>query len=152
MELDLKQTPIFAQGEGASRTQIIADFKNHGKAVLLGTDSFWTGVDIPGTALTQVVILRLPFANPQHPVAQARSEWLASQGKSPFLEMTLPDALIKFRQGLGRLIRSHQDCGTIVLLDPRILTKPYGKNFLHNLPPPHYKIAKYPELLEDPSC
>ena len=152
MELDLKQTPIFAQGEGASRTQIIADFKNHGKAVLLGTDSFWTGVDIPGTALTQVVILRLPFANPQHPVAQARSEWLASQGKSPFLEMTLPDALIKFRQGLGRLIRSHQDRGTIVLLDPRILTKPYGKNFLHNLPHPHYKIAKYPEILKDPSC
>ena len=151
MQLDLEKTPIFAQGTGASRTQIISDFKNHGKAVLLGTDSFWTGVDIPGTALTQLVILRLPFANPHHPVAEARSEWLSSQGKSPFREMTLPDALIKFRQGLGRLIRNHQDHGSIILLDPRILRKSYGKNFLYNLPHPHYKIIQYPELLKNTS-
>ena len=151
MELDPQDNPVLAQGEGASRTQLITDFKKHGKAVLLGTDSFWTGVDIPGDALTQLVILRLPFTNPYHPVTQARRDWLASQGKSAFQEMALPDALIKFRQGLGRLIRSQQDRGNIILFDPRILTKSYGKHFIYNLPHPHYKIVQYPELLKNSS-
>ena len=87
-----------------SRSQLVQEFKDHGRAVLLGTDTYWTGIDIQGPALTQVIIPRLPFANPSHPVVQARTEWYQEKGRSAFAEMTLPEALIKFRQGIGRLI------------------------------------------------
>jgi ATP-dependent DNA helicase DinG len=112
-----------------------------GNAVLFGTDSFWTGVDVPGTALAQVIITRLPFDPPTHPITEAKCEHIRDGGGNPFNELTLPDALIKFRQGIGRLIRSRTDRGSITILDSRVLAKAYGREFLASLP-----IAAYERL------
>ncbi|MGC9450282.1 MAG: ATP-dependent DNA helicase [Oceanipulchritudo sp.] len=126
--------PLLCQGSGTSRSELLDLFRSAGNALLLGTDSFWTGVDVPGAALSQVVITRLPFENPAHPVAEARAERCRQLGKSPFAELVLPAALVKFRQGIGRLIRNHTDEGRLVVLDSRILSKPYGMLFLEVLP------------------
>lgn len=125
---------VLRQGSEVSRHALLRRFRDDGNAVLLGTESFWTGVDVPGPALSQVIITRLPFENPSHPVAEAKSEWMEKQGRNPFMEMTLPDAVLKLRQGMGRLIRSHHDHGIITILDSRILTRHYGKAFLAVLP------------------
>ena len=117
-----------------ARSELAKQFAAAGNGVLFGTDSFWTGVDIPGNALSQVIIARLPFESPGHPVNEARSEHIRARGGNPFAEMTVPDALVKFRQGIGRLIRRHEDSGNIVVLDSRILTKPYGARFIEALP------------------
>lgn len=134
------QRSFFCQGRDYGRTELTERFAEAGNGVLFGTDSFWTGVDVPGDALAHVVITRLPFENPTHPILQARGEWLEQRGMNPFAHMTLPDAIIKFRQGIGRLIRKHDDCGIITLLDSRILTKPYGRFFLAALPKKEYTI------------
>jgi ATP-dependent DNA helicase DinG len=126
--------PFLMQGEAASRTELTERMRSLGNAVLFGTDSFWTGVDIPGDALSQVIITRLPFSPPTHPIAEAKSEVIRDQGGNPFNELTLPDALIKFRQGVGRLIRSQTDRGLITILDSRVLVKQYGNLFLECLP------------------
>jgi ATP-dependent DNA helicase DinG len=126
--------PLFTQGHEMARTEITRKFAEAGNGVLFGTDSFWTGVDIPGPALSQVIVARLPFENPGHPVSEARSEYIRTLGGNPFTEMTVPDALVKFRQGIGRLIRRHEDRGNIVILDSRILRKPYGTHFIQALP------------------
>jgi ATP-dependent DNA helicase DinG len=126
--------PVYVQGRDFSRTEMTAQFRTARNGVLFGTDSFWTGVDIPGPALSQVVITRLPFEVPTHPVAEARAEWVRANGGNPFAELNLPEALIKFRQGVGRLIRRHDDCGLITILDSRILFKTYGRQFLECLP------------------
>jgi ATP-dependent DNA helicase DinG len=126
--------PLLCQGSGMGRSDLLAMMKSAGNAILLGTDSFWTGVDVPGEALSQVIVTRLPFENPTHPVAEARAEKCRQRGVSPFAELTLPAALIKFRQGIGRLIRNHTDEGRLVILDSRILTKQYGRLFLEVLP------------------
>jgi ATP-dependent DNA helicase DinG len=125
---------LLLQGEGASRTELATQMRSLGNAILFGTDSFWTGVDIPGDALAQVIITRLPFDPPDHPVIEARADRIRDNGGSPFNEITLPDALIKFRQGVGRLIRSKTDRGLITILDSRILSKSYGKLFIESLP------------------
>ena len=125
---------LLAQGEGMSRSELAQQFKDAGNAVLFGTDSFWTGVDVPGPALSQVIITRLPFDVPTHPITEAKSEYIKEQGGHPFTDMSLPDALVKFRQGVGRLIRKWDDKGLITLLDSRILSKSYGRQFLQNLP------------------
>ncbi len=132
--------PLFVQGNEFGRTELTRRFAECGNGVLLGTDSFWTGVDVPGSALSHVVITRLPFENPSHPVLQARSEWMEQRGINPFTEMTLPDAVIKFRQGVGRLIRKHDDKGSVTILDSRILTKQYGKEFIAALPKRDYEV------------
>jgi ATP-dependent DNA helicase DinG len=129
---------MFQQGRDFSRSDLTREFAKTGNGVLLGTESFWAGVDVPGPALSQVIITRLPFENPSHPVAEAKSDWIKEQGKSPFLELTLPDALIKFRQGIGRLIRKKDDKGIITVLDSRIFTKQYGIQFLNTLPKKDY--------------
>ncbi|MFP4069668.1 MAG: ATP-dependent DNA helicase [Opitutales bacterium] len=126
--------PLFTQGHGHARSEITRRFAEAGNGVLFGTDSFWTGVDIPGPALSQVIITRLPFEHPGHPVSEARAEYVRARGGNPFADIAVPDALVKFRQGIGRLIRRHEDRGNIVLLDSRILTKPYGTRFLDALP------------------
>lgn len=131
---DKIKRPLFSQGHQTARSEITRQFAEAGNGVLFGTDSFWTGVDIPGPALSQVIVARLPFENPSHPVSEARSEHIRAQGGNPFLEMTVPDALVKFRQGIGRLIRRQQDEGNIVILDSRILRKPYGAHFIEALP------------------
>ena len=102
--------------------------------VLLGTDSFWQGVDVPGDALKTVIITKLPFSVPDHPLLEARLEAIRESGGNPFGEYQLPEAVIKFRQGFGRLIRTQTDEGTVVVLDPRVYTKYYGKAFVASLP------------------
>lgn len=131
--------PMLVQEAGVSRSELAERLRGAGNAVLFGTESFWTGIDIPGPALSQVIITRLPFEPPNHPVAQARAEWVASEGGNPFAQLALPEALGKFRQGVGRLIRSKTDRGIITLLDPRVLTKAYGREFVASLPTPHFE-------------
>ena len=128
--------PFLMQGDGRSRTALAKLMRDAGDAILFGTDSFWTGIDVPGPALSQVIITRLPFEVPTHPVLEARAEWIRDNGGNPFNDLTLPDALIKFRQGTGRLIRAAADRGSITLLDSRIHAKAYGRLFLACLPQP----------------
>jgi ATP-dependent DNA helicase DinG len=131
---DVMGWKLLVQGQGMPRHQMIAEFKKDVHSVLFGTDSFWTGVDVPGEALSNVIITRLPFAVPDHPVIASRLEFLTEQGRNPFSEYSVPEAILKFRQGVGRLIRSKKDRGMCVILDNRVLTKPYGKAFLNSLP------------------
>ena len=130
--------PFLMQGEAMSRTELAEQMRALGNAVLFGTDSFWTGVDVPGDALAQVIVTRLPFDPPTHPIAEAKAEWIRDRGSNPFNELTLPDALIKFRQGIGRLIRTQSDRGLVTILDSRVLAKTYGRLFLECLPQPEF--------------
>ncbi|MGA3007716.1 MAG: helicase C-terminal domain-containing protein [Opitutaceae bacterium] len=130
---------LLVQGDDLSRTELTARMRELGNAILFGTDSFWTGVDVPGDSLSQVVITRLPFDPPAHPILEARAEHVRSRGGNPFNELTLPDALIKFRQGVGRLIRTANDRGLITLLDSRVVAKSYGRLFLDSLPTPYWE-------------
>ena len=126
--------PFLIQGAELSRTELTNQMRDLGNAVLFGTDSFWTGVDVPGDSLAQVIITRLPFDPPTHPITEAKCEHIRDAGGNPFNELTLPDALIKFRQGIGRLIRTQTDRGLVTLLDSRLLAKSYGRLFLDCLP------------------
>jgi ATP-dependent DNA helicase DinG len=125
---------VFKQGDGLPRAAMLEQFKEAGRAVLFGTDSFWQGVDVPGDALTTVIITRLPFAVPTHPVQEARTQAIERAGGNAFGEYSLPQAILKFKQGFGRLIRSKRDRGTVVVLDERVVTKRYGRGFLEALP------------------
>jgi len=121
---------IYEQGEGASANALLESFKSTEKAVLLGTRAFWEGVDVPGEALSVLVIVKLPFDVPSDPIIAARSETF----EDPFNEYQLPEAILRFRQGFGRLIRTQTDRGVVVVLDKRILTKRYGRFFRESLP------------------
>ena len=132
--LDGKGLRSFQQGESLSRHEMLKAFKEDENAILFGTDSFWQGVDVPGKALSQVIITKLPFAVPDHPVIEARIEDLESKGMDAFSTYTLPEAILKLKQGFGRLIRTQKDFGRVVILDDRILRKPYGRRFLNSLP------------------
>jgi len=125
---------LLVQGRGMPRHQMLAEFKDDTHSVLCGTDSFWTGVDVPGESLSNVIITRLPFAVPDHPLTASRIEHLEEQGLNAFTEYSVPEAILKLRQGVGRLIRTATDKGICAILDNRILTKPYGRAFLSSLP------------------
>jgi len=125
---------LYSQAGKQNRTQLLESFRKNRRGVLFGTDSFWQGVDVPGEALTNVIITKLPFAVPDHPLLEARLDEIRLRGGNPFAEYQLPEAVIKFRQGFGRLIRTATDEGMVVVLDPRIHTKSYGRFFLESLP------------------
>jgi ATP-dependent DNA helicase DinG len=126
--------PVYVQGRRA-RERLLVDFRNSHSGILVGTDSFWEGVSVRGDALRMVLIPRLPFRVPTEPVSQARHERLEAAGRDPFRALSLPQAVIKLRQGFGRLIRSKEDRGAVVVLDRRVLGRWYGKAFLFSLPP-----------------
>jgi ATP-dependent DNA helicase DinG len=131
--------PLFCQGFEYPRSELTQHFAAAGNGILLGTDSYWTGIDVPGPALSQVILARLPFENPNHPVSEARSEHIHALGGQAFGDLIIPEALVRFRQGIGRLIRRHEDSGSIVILDSRIVSKPYGRQFLEALPTRDYQ-------------
>ena len=131
---------LLVQGQGAPRSRLLEQFKTTPRSVLFGTDSFWMGVDVPGDALSNVIITRLPFAVPDHPLIEAKLELIESRGGDAFTEYSLPEAILKLRQGVGRLIRTKKDNGIVVILDNRIVTKTYGRAFLKALPECPVKI------------
>jgi ATP-dependent DNA helicase DinG len=126
---------LFVQGVDGQRHTLLKAFQEDIDSVLFGLDSFWTGVDVPGEALEHVIITRLPFAMPSHPLTEARLESIAARGGNAFMEHTLPEAILRFKQGAGRLIRTHSDKGRITVLDSRLLRKSYGRRFISSLPP-----------------
>ena len=135
------------QGE-TSRHLLLSRFRSTPGSVLFGTDSFWEGVDVQGDALGLVIITRLPFRVPTEPILEARSEYISSSGGDPFMQYTVPQAVIKFKQGFGRLIRSRDDRGGVLILDSRVLSKGYGRIFLKSLPDLEVISAGKEELLK----
>jgi ATP-dependent DNA helicase DinG len=125
---------IYSQASGIPRNQLLEEFKSNPKGVLFGAESFWQGVDVPGDALKLVVISKLPFSVPDHPLLEAKLEDIRKKGGNPFRDYQLPEAVIKFKQGFGRLIRTATDKGVVLVTDPRLLSKSYGKLFIESLP------------------
>jgi ATP-dependent DNA helicase DinG len=133
-DLEQRGITLLVQDAAEQRHSLLQTFRNDIHSVLFGLDSFWMGVDVPGEALEHVIITRLPFAVPNHPLTEARHEQIQMRGGNAFLEYTLPEAVLKFRQGVGRLIRSTTDTGLVTLLDSRVLSKRYGRVFITSLP------------------
>ena len=130
----LNQIRLLVQGREHQRTKMLQIFRTDIHSVIFGTDSFWMGVDVPGESLSNVMIVKLPFSVPSHPLTSAIKNKIDREGGNSFRDYFLPDAVIKFRQGIGRLIRNQNDKGIIVVLDPRIIRTNYGKVFMESIP------------------
>jgi ATP-dependent DNA helicase DinG len=137
--------PLLVQGED-QRDRLLRRFREAGNAVLLGTDSFWEGVDVPGRALRVLILAKLPFKVPTEPLTAARVERLEAQGHDGFTQYLLPHAALRLKQGFGRLIRSRADVGAVVLLDRRVVTRRYGVQVLEGLPPADRIIGSWEEI------
>jgi ATP-dependent DNA helicase DinG len=125
---------LLAQGKSGSRTNIINQFREFKNSILFGTDSFWEGIDVPGQALELLIITKLPFDVPTEPLIAARMEKIKQSGGNPFMDYAVPEAIIKFRQGFGRLIRHKGDFGAVLVCDNRLSRMKYGLQFLDSLP------------------
>lgn len=136
-----QQMQLLVQGGRMDRARLLEHFKQDTRSVLFGTDSFWQGVDVPGESLSNVIIVKLPFAVPNHPLIAGRIEQLKEQGHNPFFTYQLPMAIIKFKQGFGRLIRNKSDSGMVVVLDSRIVRKKYGRQFIAAIPKCHVEVV-----------
>jgi ATP-dependent DNA helicase DinG len=129
-----RDLPIFAQLRGSSRHAIIQGMHRTKNGILLGTNSFWEGIDLPGELLEILILAKLPFSVPSEPVIKAYSNLLQSLDKNPFLEFNVPESVIKFRQGFGRLIRTSRDVGAFFVMDERVVKKRYGTSFSDSIP------------------
>lgn len=146
----LEDYMIFAQGiSTGSRMRLLKMFQRFERSVLFGTNSFWEGVDVPGDALSAVVVVRLPFSAPEEPLFKAKADKMQQQGLNAFYKLSLPEAILRFKQGFGRLIRSSQDKGAFIVLDRRIETKSYGPDFLRALPNVEVRHVSLSELVFD---
>jgi ATP-dependent DNA helicase DinG len=147
--LDTERFPLLVQGLDGSRHELLERFRREGHAVLLGVDSFWEGVDVPGEALQLLVMTKLPFDVPGEPLLDARSERIQRGGGNAFRDLSVPEAVIRFRQGFGRLIRHETDKGVFLLLDSRVVRKEYGKVFLDSLPLPARPMLRSEDLFRE---
>jgi ATP-dependent DNA helicase DinG len=139
---------VFGQGISTrNRTRLVKDFVQFDQSILFGTSSFWEGVDIPGEALSCLAIVRLPFAPPHDPVVAAKMDRIKKLGRNAFTEQALPDAIIRFKQGFGRLIRTKRDKGAIVIFDRRIIESPYGKQFIKSIPEVDVVYKPFDEMI-----
>jgi ATP-dependent DNA helicase DinG len=145
----LNEYVMIAQGiTSGSRTRLTRNFKRYDKAILLGTSSFWEGVDIPGEDLSCLVIVRLPFSPPDEPLTAAKCQLITQLGGNAFSDYSLPEAILRFKQGFGRLIRTETDRGIMFVFDKRIVTTKYGKEFLKSIPSVPVKKGNIDELVE----
>ncbi|NIK77642.1 ATP-dependent DNA helicase DinG [Paenibacillus castaneae] len=139
---------VLGQGiDSGNRTKLTRRFRQTPESVLLGTSSFWEGVDIPGEALICLAIVRLPFQPPNHPLAEAKAEMLQRQKQNPFMKLSIPQAVIRFKQGFGRLVRTTQDKGIVIIYDTRVIDTFYGKHFLYSLPGPKIETMHTDQMI-----
>jgi ATP-dependent DNA helicase DinG len=143
VELQPRGIAVLGQGiDSGNRSKLIRLFQGGSESILLGTSSFWEGIDIPGEALSCLAIVRLPFQPPNHPLVEAKSDYIKQKNQNPFMKLSVPQAVIRFKQGFGRLIRKAADRGVVIIYDTRVIDTRYGKYFLYSLPSP--KIEHMP--------
>jgi ATP-dependent DNA helicase DinG len=148
--MDQEEFVLIAQGvDSGSRARLTKNFQRFDNAILFGTNSFWEGIDIPGDDLSCLVIIRLPFTPPDQPVMAAKSEKLKTEGGNPFYDLSLPQAIIRFKQGFGRLVRSSRDKGAVFVFDRRMIETRYGKSFIQSLPKLPVSIKPVDDLVDE---
>ena len=146
-----KKRPFFAQGKGGSRSSILEEFKTKNNGVLLGTSSFWEGVDVQGDSLSFLILYKIPLQVPSEPIVEAYFDKLERDNKDSFMHYMLPNALLRLRQGFGRLIRSKRDRGIVLIMDSRVSNKGYGHYFKEILPGKHVELRDEIQLLAEVS-